>query len=1263
MSANKISPLETQLRNLLAQRILILDGAMGTMIQQYKLTEADYRGERFADFKGPAGERELFVKGNNELLTLTQPQVIQEIHEKYLGAGADIIETNTFGATSVAQDDYHMAHLVYEMNVEAAKLAKAACKKYSTPDKPRFVAGALGPTPKTASISPDVNDPAARNVTFDQLVSAYLEQTRALVEGGADILMVETIFDTLNCKAALFAIDSFFEEVGYTLPLMISGTVTDASGRILSGQTVTAFWHSVRHAKPLTVGLNCALGATLMRPYAEELSKIADTFVCIYPNAGLPNPMSDTGFDETPDVTSSLVKEFAVSGFVNIAGGCCGTTPAHINAIYEAIKNLPPRAVPVQAPVTKLSGLEPFIIDENSLFVNVGERTNVTGSKAFARMIINEQYEEALSVARQQVENGAQVIDINMDEGMLDAVKAMTHFLNLIASEPDIARVPIMIDSSKWNVIEAGLKCVQGKAVVNSISMKEGEAEFLRQAKLCRRYGAAVIVMAFDEKGQADTFERKIEICKRAYDLLVSHDFPPEDIIFDPNIFAIATGIEEHNNYAVDFIEATRWIKQNLPHAKISGGVSNVSFSFRGNDPAREAIHTVFLYHAIQAGMTMGIVNAGMMGVYDDLAPELKQCVEDVVLNRVTDPDNLLAPTERLIELAGTLKAGGKKEEATLAWRGTPEAPVSVNKRLEYALVHGITEFIVEDTEEARVEVMNNGGRPIHVIEGPLMDGMNVVGDLFGQGKMFLPQVVKSARVMKSAVAHLIPFIEEEKAAEERRTGIVAKPKGKVVIATVKGDVHDIGKNIVSVVLQCNNFEVVNMGVMVPAAEILAMAKAENADIIGLSGLITPSLEEMAYIAKEMQRDPHFQGQQTPLLIGGATTSRAHTAVKIAPHYDGPVIYVPDASRSVSVMQNLLTPETRGAYLAEIQADYQKARQQHANKKGTPLLTLAEARANKAKLSFDGPCAPVKPKFIGRRVFKNIDLGLIAQYIDWTPFFQTWDLAGSYPAILKDEVVGEAATKVFAEAQAMLKKIIEGRWLTANGVIALMPANSVSDDDIEIYTDETREQVAFTYYGMRQQTVKPVIDGVARPNQCLADFIAPKGQGADYIGLFAVTAGLGMEKRLAEFEKNHDDYNAIMFKSLADRLAEAFAEYMHERVRKDLWGYAPEEQLDVNALIKEEYLGIRPAPGYPACPDHTVKPDMFKLLQCDEIEMTLTESFAMMPAAAVSGFYFAHPEAKYFSVDKIGNDQLEEMAKRRGLDKDYLERWLAPNLG
>ena len=1283
MSQIPQSTTEKILRELLAKRILILDGAMGTMIQQYKLTEAEYRGEkpngergRFAGFAAPAGQRELFVKGNNELLTLTQPQVISEIHEKYLAAGADIIETNTFGATTVAQDDYHMGDLAYEMNLEAAKLAKAACLKYSTPDKPRFVAGALGPTPKTASISPDVNDPAARNVSFDQLVSAYLEQTRGLVDGGADILMVETIFDTLNCKAALFAIDTYFAETNTRLPIMLSGTVTDASGRILSGQTVTAFWNSVRHAKPLTIGLNCALGATLMRPYVEELSKIADTFVCIYPNAGLPNPMSDTGFDETPDVTSSLLKEFAESGFLNMAGGCCGTTPDHIHAIYNQIKNQPPRVLPVIQHTMKLAGLEPFVIDDESLFVNVGERTNVTGSKAFARLIINEQYDEALTVARQQVENGAQVIDINMDEGMLDAIKAMTHFLNLIASEPDIARVPIMIDSSKWSVIEAGLKCVQGKAIVNSISMKEGEGEFIRQATLCKRYGAAVIVMAFDEKGQADTYERKIEICKRAYDLLVEKvDFAPEDIIFDPNIFAIATGIEEHNNYAVDFINATRWIKENLPYAKISGGVSNVSFSFRGNDPAREAIHTVFLYHAIKAGMTMGIVNAGMMGVYDDLAPELKERVEDVVLNRVVDASNPLAATERMIEIAGALVAGGKKEAATLEWRGTAEAPIPVEKRLSYAMVHGITEFIVEDTEEARAAVERNGGRPIHVIEGPLMDGMNIVGDLFGQGKMFLPQVVKSARVMKSAVAHLIPYIEAEKAADEARTGIVAKPKGKMVIATVKGDVHDIGKNIVSVVLQCNNFEVVNMGVMVPASEILAMAKAENADIIGLSGLITPSLEEMTHIAKEMQRDPYFKDMKMPLLIGGATTSRAHTAVKIAPYYDGPIVYVPDASRSVSIMQNLLTPETRGAYLAEIQADYAKARIQHANKKGVPLLSIADARKNKMKLSFEGEFAPVKPKFIGRRVFKNIDLSLIAQYIDWAPFFQTWDLAGFYPAILKDEVVGEAATKVFAEGKAMLKKIINGRWLTANGVIALMPANTVNDDDIEIYTDETRSQVAFTYYGLRQQTVKPVIDGVPRPNQCLSDFIAPKAKENepkvdDYIGLFAVTGGLGTEKITARFEAANDDFSGIMFKAIADRFAEALAEYMHERIRTDFWGYATQEivgenqgeKLDITALIKEQYQGIRPAPGYPACPDHTVKPDMFNLLQCEDIGMTLTESFAMLPAAAVSGFYFAHKESKYFSVDKIGEDQLIDMANRRGLTKEYLERWLSPNL-
>lgn len=1247
MKRDSISSTEALLRDLLSQRILILDGAMGTMIQQYHLTEEDYRGTRFADFQVPG--KEMFVKGNNELLTLTQPQIISEIHEKYLAAGADLIETNTFGATTVAQEDYKMADLAYEMNVTAARLARAACDKYSTPDKPRFVAGALGPTPKTASISPDVNDPAARNITFDELVAAYLEQTRGLVEGGADVLLVETIFDTLNCKAALFAIDQFFEESGQRLPIMISGTVTDASGRILSGQTVPAFWNSVRHAQPLTVGLNCALGAALMRPYAEELSKIADTFVCIYPNAGLPNPMSDTGFDETPDVTSSLLKDFADSGFVNIAGGCCGTTPDHIRAIAETVKTIAPRKLPQVPPAMRLSGLEPFTIDEDSLFVNVGERTNVTGSKAFARLILNEQYDEALAVARQQVENGAQIIDINMDEAMLDSQAAMTRFLNLIASEPDIARVPIMIDSSKWSVIEAGLKCVQGKAVVNSISMKEGEEEFLRQATLCRRYGAAVIVMAFDETGQADTFERKIEICKRAYDLLTQKvGFPPEDIIFDPNIFAIATGIEEHNNYAVDFINATRWIRENLPHAKISGGVSNVSFSFRGNDPAREAIHTVFLYHAIQAGLTMGIVNAGMVGVYSELDPELRERVEDVVLNRRPDA------TERMIEIAGTLKAGGKKEEQSLEWRAG-----SVQQRLAHALVHGITQWIVEDTEEARQELLASGGRPIQVIEGPLMDGMNIVGDLFGQGKMFLPQVVKSARVMKQAVAHLIPYIEQEKLEEERRTGVAAKAKGKIVIATVKGDVHDIGKNIVSVVLQCNNFEVVNMGVMVPCSEILARAKAENADIIGLSGLITPSLEEMAYVAKEMQRDPHFRMLKIPLLIGGATTSRAHTAVKIAQNYEGPVVYVPDASRSVSVAQSLLTPEQREQYVQEIATDYERIREQHANRKAVPMLSLADARKNRAQLQF----APVKPKFIGRRVFKNVDLAQLAQYIDWGPFFQTWDLAGPYPAILTDEVVGASASKVFEEGQALLKKVIDGRWLTANGVIALLPANSINDDDIEIYTDETRTEVAFTWYGARQQTVKPVIDGVARPNQCLADFIAPKSSGiADYIGMFAVTAGIGIEKHEKRFEDAHDDYSSIMLKSLADRLAEAFAEQMHERVRRDLWGYAPDETLDNAALIREEYQGIRPAPGYPACPEHTVKADMFRVLQAGEIGMQLTESYAMYPGAAVSGFYLAHPESKYFSVGKIGMDQVEDMAARRGVSKEDVERWLAPNL-
>ncbi|MBY0241583.1 MAG: methionine synthase [Burkholderiaceae bacterium] len=1255
-----VSKTEAQLREILARRIMFLDGAMGTIIQQYKLDELAYRGGpsgRFVDFAAPAnsGARELFVKGNNELLTLTQPHVIQEIHERYLAAGADLIETNTFGATSIAQDDYHMAHLAYEMNVEAAKLAKAATAKYSTPDKPRFVCGALGPTPKTASISPDVNDPAARNITFDQLVASYYEQVRGLVDGGSDVLLVETIFDTLNCKAALFAIDQYFDERPEIerLPLMISGTVTDASGRILSGQTVSAFWNSVRHARPLTIGLNCALGAALMRPYAEELSQIADAYVCIYPNAGLPNPMSDTGFDELPADTSALLREFADAGFINVAGGCCGTTPDHIQAIAALLADATPRTIAEVKIAQRLSGLEPFTIDDDSLFVNVGERTNVTGSKAFARMILNEQYDEALSVARQQVENGAQVIDINMDEAMLDSQAAMTRFLNLIASEPDISRVPIMIDSSKWSVIEAGLKCVQGKSIVNSISMKEGEEEFIRQAKLCRRYGAAVIVMAFDEKGQADTFERKIEICERAYRVLVDQvGFPPEDIIFDPNIFAVATGIEEHNNYAVDFINATRWIKDNLPHAKISGGVSNVSFSFRGNDPAREAIHTVFLYHAIKAGMTMGIVNAGMVGVYDDLPAELRERVEDVVLNRRDDS------TERMIEIAATLKAGGKAQEQNLEWRNAP-----VEKRLAHALVHGITQWITDDTEEMRLQVLNAGGRPINVIEGPLMDGMNIVGDLFGQGKMFLPQVVKSARVMKQAVAHLIPYIEEEKKAEEARTGIVAKPKGKIVIATVKGDVHDIGKNIVSVVLQCNNFEVVNMGVMVPASEILARAKVENADIIGLSGLITPSLEEMAHVAREMQRDDHFRMMKIPLLIGGATTSRAHTAVKISHNYDGPVVYVPDASRSVSVAQSLLTPESRDQYIEEIEHDYARIREQHANKKALPSVSLAAARANKAKLAFDGASAPVRPKFIGRRVFKNVDLATLAQYIDWGPFFQTWDLAGPFPAILTDSVVGEAATKVYQEGQQLLKKLIDGRWLTANGVVSLLPANSVNHDDIEVYTDESREQVAFTYYGLRQQGVKPVIDGVQRPNQCLSDFIAPKESGIkDYIGMFAVTTGLGIEKYEQRFEDAHDDYSSIMLKALADRLAEAFAEYMHERVRKDLWGYAADEALTSEQLIKEAYKGIRPAPGYPACPEHTVKADMFHHLHAEEIGMELTESFAMYPGAAVSGFYFAHPDSKYFVVGKVESDQLEDMVKRRNASKEDVERWLAPNL-
>ena len=1255
MEKNLSSEIEAELNEILSNRIMIMDGATGTMIQQHNLTEDDYRGGKdgkFIDFSAPKGERELFLKGNNELLSLTQPQIIKKIHEDYLDAGADIIETNTFGANSIAQDDYYMPHLIHEMNFESARLAKEAAKKFSTPEKPRFVAGAIGPTPKTASISPDVNDPGARNVDFDQLVTSYKEQTKSLIEGGVDIILVETVFDTLNCKAALFAIDQVFEENSKKLPLMISGTVTDASGRILSGQTVSAFWNSIRHAKPLTIGLNCALGAALMRPYAEELSRIADTNICIYPNAGLPNPMSDTGFDEKPHDTSELLKEFADSGFVNIAGGCCGTTPDHIKAIANQLENVQPRKLPTQEVFTRLAGLEPLSIKEDTLFINVGERTNVTGSKAFARLIIEEKFEEAVSVARQQVENGAQVIDINMDEGMLDSLNAMKYFLNLIASEPDIARIPIMIDSSKWEVIEAGLKCVQGKAIVNSISIKEGEEEFLKHAQLCRNFGAAIIVMAFDEKGQADTYERKIEICKRAYDILTQKlDFPPEDIIFDPNIFAVATGIEEHNNYAVDFINATKWIKENLPYAKISGGVSNVSFSFRGNDQAREAIHTVFLHHAIKAGLTMGIVNAGMIGLYDDLSEELKEAVEDVILNRRPDA------TERMIDMAGTLK-GSKKEELKLNWRGDDENPLPIEKKIEYALVHGVTDFIVEDTEEARLKIMNSeGGRPINVIEGPLMDGMNVVGDLFGQGKMFLPQVVKSARVMKQAVAHLVPFIEKEKEEDEKRTGIKAKPKGKMLIATVKGDVHDIGKNIVSVVLQCNNFEVVNMGVMVPAAEILAKAKEENVDIIGLSGLITPSLEEMSNVASEMQRDSYFKENNIPLLIGGATTSRAHTAVKISEHYDGPVVHVSDASRSVSVMQSLMDPKQKMEYIVNLSKDYENVRQLHSKKKGATFISIDDARKNKLDLEFK----PKKPKFVGRRVFKNIDLNLLKEYIDWSPFFQTWDLHGKYPDILTDKVVGKSASDLFKEAQKMLNKLINEKKLKANGVIGFYPANSINDDDIEIFKDESME-LAFTYYCLRQQTEKPVIKGTQKPNLCLADFISPKeNKVTDYIGLFAVTSGINADIYEDMFMKAEDDYSSIMVKAITDRLAEAFAEYMHDRVRQDLWGYQT-EKLSNEAMIKEKYQGIRPAPGYPACPEHTVKNDIFALLQAKEIGMELTEGMSMMPASSVSGFYFAHPEAKYFSVDKIDEDQINDMANRRSISKEQLKKWLASSL-
>jgi len=1230
-----MNPRIRQLPELLKRRILILDGAMGTMIQTYKLDEAAYRGKRFRDF---AHE----VKGNNDLLVLTQPQIIREIHEQYLDAGADIIETNTFSSTTVGMADYHMEDLAYEMNVEAAKLARAAADTYEKkdPSRPRFVAGALGPTSRTASISPDVNDPGARNITFDRLVEAYSEAVKGLVDGGADLFLVETIFDTLNAKAALFAIDQYCAEHNLEIPIMISGTITDASGRTLSGQTPEAFWNSMRHAKPLTIGLNCALGAKLMRPYIEELSNIADTFVCAYPNAGLPNPLAPTGYDELPDDTAGFVLDFAKSGFVNVVGGCCGTTPPHIRAIANIVKDVAPRQVPVIDKKMRLSGLEPLNIGDDSLFVNVGERTNVTGSRAFAKLILAGNYAEAVSVARQQVESGAQVIDINMDEAMLDSKAAMTTFLNLIASEPDISRVPVMIDSSKWEVIEAGLKCVQGKAIVNSISMKEGVEPFKHQARLAKRYGAAVVVMAFDEQGQADTYQRRIEISKKAYDILMNEvDFPAEDIIIDPNIFAIATGIEEHNRYAIDFIEATRWIRENLRYARISGGLSNVSFSFRGNDPVREAIHTAFLFHAIKAGLTMAIVNAGQIGVYDDIPKDLLEHVEDILFDRRPDA------AERMVSFAETVKGKGKVVTEDLAWRDAP-----VRERLTHALVKGITNWIVEDTEEMRAEIEARGGRPIEVIEGPLMDGMNVVGDLFGAGKMFLPQVVKSARVMKQAVAHLVPFIEAEKA----RMGDL-KAKGKIVLATVKGDVHDIGKNIVAVVLQCNNYEVVNMGVMVPWKDIAETALKEKADIIGLSGLITPSLEEMAHNAREMQRT----GMTIPLLIGGATTSRVHTAVKIAPNYTGPVVWVPDASRSVSVCSSLLSDEQRQGYLNDLAADYERVREQHAGKKGPELIPLAEARANAQAIDWKA-YAPPKPQMLGLKPLKNYDLAEIARHIDWGPFFQTWDLAGPYPAILDDAVVGVEARKVFNDAQAMLKKIIEGRWLTANGVYGLFPAARVDHEDVAIYADESRGSPLMTWHNLRQQNRKPT----GRANQCLADYIAPAESGVrDYIGAFAVTAGIGIEKHLERFEKANDDYSSILLKALADRLAEAFAELLHLRVRREFWGYAAGEKLDAEALIAEKYRGIRPAPGYPACPDHTEKGPLFDLLQAPRVDIRLTESFAMWPASSVSGFYLAHPEAQYFAVGKIDRDQVADYARRKGMTVADAERWLAPALG
>jgi 5-methyltetrahydrofolate--homocysteine methyltransferase len=1219
------------LQQSLNERILLLDGAMGTMIQGLGLVEGDYRGARFRDWKSD-------LKGNNDLLSLTRPDVIRDIHRRFLEAGSDILETNTFNSNAPSMGDYGMASLVAELNTAAAHIARETADTFAAESgQVKFVAGVLGPANRTASISPDVNDPGYRSITFGELAETYQVAATALIEGGVDFLLVETIFDTLNAKAAIFAIKRSFEAAGTELPVMISGTITDASGRTLSGQTTEAFWNSVRHANPFVVGLNCALGAEDLRPYVAELARCADTNVSAHPNAGLPNEFGE--YDETPQQMAQVIGEFVDSGFVNIIGGCCGTTPDHIRALRQVIQGKKPRAIPTVPVRCRLSGLEPLNIGPGDLFVNVGERSNVTGSAVFRKLIEADDYGEAVNIARQQVENGAQIIDVNMDEGMLDSEKAMTTFLNLIAAEPDVARVPVMIDSSKWSVIEAGLRCVQGKSVVNSISMKEGEEQFMQQARLVRDYGAAVIVMAFDEQGQADTVERKVAICKRSYKILTEIvGFDPADIIFDPNIFAIATGIEEHNSYGRDFIDATRRIKKELPHAMVSGGVSNVSFSFRGNNMVREAIHSVFLYHAIQAGMDMGIVNAGQLAIYADLPENLKDAVEDVVLNRRDDA------TERLLDIAQEFKgqAGGQKgREKDMRWR---EAPVS--ERLEHALVNGIDEFVIADTEEARLAA----DRPLDDIEGPLMPGMNVVGDLFGAGKKFLPQVVKSARVMKKAVGHLVPFIEREK-------GGVMQTNGKIVMATVKGDVHDIGKNIVGVVLQCNNFEVIDLGVMVSCEKILETARREKANFIGLSGLITPSLDEMVHVASEMQRLKF----DLPLLIGGATTSPAHTAVKIEPNYEGPVIYVKDASRSVGIAQALVSADSRAELVQRTRDENSKRRERHAGKSRlVPQLSLQQARENRRRIDWHA-YTPGKPAFLGRKVFTNIDLAELQNFIDWMPFFNAWEFHGKFPGILSDPLVGDAASNLFADATAMLEKIISERWLQAKAVLGIFPANSVDYDDIRVFTDDRRREELIRLCCLRQQRSKP--DG--QSHDCLADFIAPFETGiADYVGAFAVTAGIGIDEHVARFEAAHDDYSSILIKALADRLAEAVAEYLHARVRREFWGYDRGEQLSNNELIAEKYTGIRPAPGYPACPDHTEKGKLWQLLDVDQaIGLQLTDSYAMFPTAAVSGFYFSHPDSRYFSVGKIARDQLESFAARKGMSVAEAEKWLGPNLG